>query len=206
MSRFVPSIALLLTLVVAPMVARADIVPLKQAMHEQSYGDVNAPLTVYEYYSLGCPHCRHFYETTFPEVKKNYVDTGKVRFVLRDFPLGTASLAAAMIARCSGDRYKGMVELFFQSQAEWEQAQNPLEGLKKVARFGGLSGTDVDACLKQKDLLDAVNAEAKNGQDEYGVNATPTFVMDGKAYAGAMSYDEFKKLLDEHLKDKKVGN
>lgn len=206
MSRFVPSLALILALVLAPLAANAGIVSVSQAMQEQYYGQDNAPLTVYEYYSLSCPHCRHFFETTFPEVKKNYIDTGKVKFVLRDFPLNGPALGAAMIARCSGPRYKGMVDLFFKSQMQWAYSQDPLQELTRVARFGGMSSADVEACLKQQAIQDGVNEEEKQAEKKYGINATPSFVIEGKVYTGAMEYDQFKQILDEHLKNKKAAN
>lgn len=204
MSRFVPSLALLLTLLVAPLGASAEIAAAEQALEDKFYGEADAPLAVYEYFSLGCPHCKQFHETTFPKVKEDYIETGKVKFVLRDFPLGTPALAAAMIARCSGERYKGMVDLFFKSQGEWARSQQPLDELKRVARFGGMSGDDVDACLREKPILEGINEMAKNGQNEFGVNSTPSFVVDGKVYPGAMPYEEFKEILDAQLG--KAGN
>lgn len=199
MSRFAPSLALLLTVLLAPLAASAEIVSAEQALEEKFYGEAEAPVTVYEYFSLGCPHCKQFHENTLPQIKKDYVETGKVKFVLRDFPLGTPALAAAMIARCSGDRYKGMVDMFFNAQGQWAQSQQPLEELKRVARFAGMSGDDVDACLREKPILNGINEMAKNGQNEFGVNSTPSFVVDGKVHAGAMPYEDFKKILDAQL-------
>jgi protein-disulfide isomerase len=198
-SRFAPSLALLLTVLLAPLAASAEIASTEQALQEKFYGEAEAPVTVYEYFSLGCPHCKQFHENTLPQIKKDYVETGKVKFVLRDFPLGTPALAAAMIARCSGDRYKGMVDMFFNAQGQWAQSQQPLEELKRVARFAGMSGDDVDACLREKPILNGINEMAKNGQNEFGVNSTPSFVVDGKVHAGAMPYEEFKKILDAQL-------
>lgn len=199
MSRFAPSLALLLTVLLAPLAASAEIVSAEQALEEKFYGEAEAPVTVYEYFSLGCPHCKQFHENTLPQIKKDYVETGKVKFVLRDFPLGTPALAAAMIARCSGDRYKGMVDMFFNAQEQWARSQQPLEELKRVARFAGMSGDDVDACLREKPILNGINEMAKNGQNEFGVNSTPSFVVDGKVHAGAMPYEDFKKILDAQL-------
>ena len=199
MSRFAPSLALLLTVLLAPLAASAEIVSAEQALEEKFYGEAEAPVTVYEYFSLGCPHCKQFHENTLPQVKKDYVETGKVKFVLRDFPLGTPALAAAMIARCSGDRYKGMVDMFFNAQGQWAHSQQPLEELKRVARFAGMSGDDVDACLREKPILNGINEMAKKGQNEFGVNSTPSFVVDGKVHAGAMPYEDFKKILDAQL-------
>lgn len=199
MSRFAPSLALLLIVLLAPLAASAEIVSAEQALEEKFYGEAEAPVTVYEYFSLGCPHCKQFHENTLPQIKKDYVETGKVKFVLRDFPLGTPALAAAMIARCSGDRYKGMVDMFFNAQGQWAHSQQPLEELKRVARFAGMSGDDVDACLREKPILNGINEMAKNGQNEFGVNSTPSFVIDGNVHAGAMPYEDFKKILDAQL-------
>lgn len=199
MSRFVLGIALILTVVLTPLAAGAEIAAVEKALEEKFYGADDAPLTVYEYFSLGCPHCKRFHEDTLPKLKQDYFESGKVKFVMRDFPLGTPALAAAMISRCAGDRYKGMVDLFFQAQGQWSRSERPLDELKRIARFGGLSGEDVDACLQNKPILEGINAMAQRGQNEFGVNSTPSFVIDGQTISGALSYEDFKDVLDNAL-------
>jgi len=185
---------------IQPLPAMAANASLEDATKDMVEGKADAPVTMIEYASLGCPHCANFHFNTYPQIKKNYVDTGKVKMIFRDFPLGTPALAASMIARCAGSqRYFGMVEIFFRSQKQWGSAENPLEALKKTARFGGMSGQDVDACLQNQALLTHIRDKAADGQKKYDVNATPSFVIDGKTISGGMPYKDFKVYLDMAL-------
>jgi len=180
--------------------ARAEVAAIEDATRDMSIGKTDAPVTMIEYASLGCPHCANFHENTFPKIKENYIDTGKVRMIYRDYPLGTPALAASMISRCAGSqRYFGMVDLFFRSQKQWGQADNPLEALKKTARFGGMSGPDVDACLQNQDLLTFIRDTAAKGQKEFNVSATPTFIIGDVTIPGNLPYDDFKGYLDKAL-------
>lgn len=205
MSRFILGFVVLMGLslpfsAVQTSSVQAAIADNADAMKEMVIGDENARVTVIEYASLGCPHCANFHANTFPQIKKNYIDTGKVRFIYRDFPLGNPALAAAMIARCAGSsKYFGMVDIFFRSQPQWGRAENPLEALAKIARFGGMSEDDVGACLQNQELLNHIQSSARDGAKEHNINATPSFVIDGETIAGGMPYEDFKKLLDEAL-------
>jgi len=184
--------------------AVAEIAPLEDATKEMVEGNPDAPVSIIEYSSLGCPHCANFHFNTYPEVRKNYVDTGKVKLIYRDFPLGTPALAASMIARCAGSkRYFGMIEIFFSSQKQWGGAENPLEALKKVARFGGMSGQDVDACLQNQPLLSHIRDKAAVGQKDHGINATPSFIIGEDKISGGLPYEEFKVYLDKALEKAK---
>ncbi len=180
--------------------AHAAIADNEDAMKEMVLGDENARVTVIEYASLGCPHCANFHANTFPEIKKNYIDTGKIKFIYRDFPLGNPALAAAMIARCAGSsRYFGMVDIFFRGQPQWTRADNPLQALSKIARFGGMSETDVGACLQNQELLTHIQNKARDGAEKFEINSTPSFVIDGETISGGMPYEDFKKILDKAL-------
>lgn len=180
--------------------AAAAIAENNDAMKEMVLGDKNARVTVIEYASLGCPHCANFHINTLPDIKKNYVDTGKVKFIYRDFPLGNPATAASMISRCAGSgKYFGMIDIFFRSQPQWGRAENPLEALTKIARFGGMSKDDVGACLQNQELLDFIQKSARTGAEQYKINATPSFVVGGEVVSGALSYEDFKKLLDKAL-------
>jgi protein-disulfide isomerase len=170
------------------------------AMKEMVLGNQKAKITVIEYASLGCPHCAQFHSGTYQDVKKNYIDTGKIKFIFRDFPLGTPALAASMISRCSGSaKYFGMIDIFFQGQKQWSQAENPMTALKKIARFGGMSATDVDDCLQNQELLDYIQSTARDGGEKHKINSTPSFVIDGETHSGGLPYADFKKLLDKAL-------
>ena len=206
MSRYILGFVVLMGLMlpfsgVQTPAALAAIASNEDAMKEMVIGDENAPVTVIEYASLGCPHCANFHANTFPEIKKNYIDTGKVKFIYRDFPLGNPALAAAMIARCAGpSKYFGMIDILFRSQPQWGRAENPLAALSKIARFGGMSEDDVGACLQNQELLNHIQSSARNAAEEHKINATPSFVIEGETISGGMPYEDFKKLLDEALK------
>lgn len=181
---------------------RAEALPsLDEMLAEKALGKADAPVTIIEYASLGCPHCAQFHADTLPLIKKKYIDTGKVRMVFRDFPLGRPALAASMIARCSGTkRYFGMIDILFRDQPKWAAGQNVLEELTASARKGGLSSADVQACLRTEPLLIGVRELAQQGQQKHGVNATPSFVIGGETHAGSLPFSEFERLIERELK------
>lgn len=198
MFRFLPSLAFIV-LLAAP--AAADIASLKDAMGEMTIGKDDAPVTMVEYSSLGCPHCAAFHRETLPKIKADYIDTGKLRLVFRDFPLGTPALAAAMIARCAGpDRYFGFVELLFRSQSQWAQSNNPLEAIAAVVRFGGMTEHDINACLKYQPLLESIRKSAETANEKLKINSTPSFIIGSEVIVGSLPYDHFKKAIDKELK------
>jgi len=158
-------------------------------------GKANAPITVVEYFSLNCPHCARFAANAFPEIKKNLIDTGKVKWVMRDFPLNDVAMAAAMIAHCSGDRYMAFVDTFFQTQDSWAIAKDPVAEIKKVALLGGMSNSAVDKCLADNAMIKEITARATEATAKFKVDATPSFLIDGKLATGEMSYQDFVKLL-----------
>ena len=203
MARFIPSLALFAVFLLAPPVSgtvAAGIVSIDEAKMEMAIGDKDAPVTMVEYSSLGCPLCAAFHKDTLPRIKKEYIDTGKVRLVYRDFPLGTPALAAAMIARCAGPKkFFGFIEILFLSQAQWAKSRPPLDALSKVARFGGLSQADVDACLKYQPLLEFIRQDALVAQETYKINSTPYFVVGTTVISGNQPFEEFKKVLDKAL-------
>ncbi|MAH83307.1 MAG: hypothetical protein CBB68_02945 [Rhodospirillaceae bacterium TMED8] len=180
--------------------AKAGLVSLQESMQKAMVGDPTATVIITEYASLGCTHCAHFHQKTFPHLKRDYIDTGKVKMVFVDFPLGTPALAASMIARCAGPkRYFGFVDLFFRSQKSWAQAENPLTALKKVARFGGLNSDDVDHCIQQQPLIDYIQNTARDASEEHDINSTPSFVINGQKHSGFIEYGAFKSLVDNAL-------
>ena len=143
---------------------------------------------------MTCPHCAAFHAETLPELKARYIDTGKVRLVLRDFPLDQNALKAAMIAHCAGpERQPQFVEVFFAQQASWARADDPVQALKQLAQLGGLGPAEVDACLADKALEDAVLQARLDGQEKYDIRSTPSFIIDGKTYAGDQSVDEVRR-------------
>ncbi len=201
MFRFLLSLALIVLLAATPLTVVAAIASLEEAMTEMSLGKDNAPVTMVEYSSLGCPHCAAFHFETLPKIKTDYIDTGKLRLVYRDFPLGTPSLAAAMVARCAGrDRYFGFVELLFRSQSQWSQSNNPLEAIARVVRFGGMSEADINDCLKYQPLLESIRKGAETANEKLKINSTPSFIIGSEVISGALPYEHFKKAIDKALK------
>lgn len=166
-------------------------------------GKADAPVTIIEYASTTCGHCATFHKQTLPEIKKNWIDTGKAKLIFRDFPTAPAglSLGAAMIAHCAGpERYFGVLGLIMESQDKWLASRDPLDALKKTVRLAGITGADVDACLQRQDLFDGIQARAEHANKEFGIDSTPSFLINGKKVVGALPYAEMDKLLTEAAK------
>lgn len=180
---------------------QAKIVDTEAAMTELVIGKADAPVEIIEYASLSCPACEHFHANVYPVIKKEYIDTGKVKFIFRDFPTNSPGLAAAMIARCAGpDRHEGMVDIFFDTQQQWGRAENPLQALTMVARMAGLGPNDVDQCIRNAELMNGIQEKARKANKEMGVNATPTVFVAGEKIEHAMEVDKLKAAIDEALK------
>jgi protein-disulfide isomerase len=180
--------------------AAVDLAKLNEppANGEMSLGPENAKVTVIEYASASCPHCANFYKTTFQDLKKQYIDTGKIRFVFREFPHNDAALAAFMIARCAPkDRYFPLIDTFFTTQDTW--LKNPAEGLFKIAQLAGFTKASFDACLKNEAVAKSILAVRDKAESEFGVEGIPTFFINGQVLDGEASLDEFKKIIDPQL-------
>lgn len=153
-------------------------------------GKEDAPITIVEYASATCGHCAHFHSETFPALKKDWIDAGKVRFVLREFPFDPRAEAAFMLARCSGDKREAMVDVLFKQIETWAGAQDAKEALLQISRLAGFTQESFEACLTDQKLLDNVRAVKDRGEKEFGVNSTPTFFINGGKYPGAMSIEQ----------------
>lgn len=148
---------------------------------ERALGKADAPVTVIEYYSLGCPHCAAFNVEAFPYLKKKYIETGKVYYISREFPLDSVAAAAAMLARCAPeDKFFDMVDLFFAKQDAWHVNTNTVDALFNTVKPAGFTREAFDACLKDQKLLDAITAIRSRASDVFKVDATPTFFVNGK--------------------------
>jgi protein-disulfide isomerase len=162
-------------------------------------GDDKAPITIIEYYSLSCPHCAHFAEDILPEVKKAYIDTGKVKLVLRDYPLNKQALQAAMLAHClPKEAFTSMSDILFKSQTSWlvDDATQPLMAIAKTA---GIDDAKFAQCLSDKATQDKIINSRKEGEEKYQVDATPTFLVMDQKISGARSFEVFKQLIDAEL-------
>ncbi len=169
------------------------------ALPDEVLGKADAPVTIVEYASMTCSHCAHFANTTFPELKTKYIDTGKVRFILREFPFDPRAEAAFMLARCSKDNYFPMVEVLFKQQENWAGVQDAKAALLQIAKLAGFSQESFEACLTDQKLLDDVRAVQRRGAEEFGVDSTPSFFINGKMYKGAMSIEEMSAIIDGML-------
>ena len=180
--------------------AAVDVAKLNEPspIGEMTMGPDNAKVTVIEYASASCPHCANFYKTTFQELKKQYIDTGKIRFVFREFPHNDAALAAFMIARCAPkDKYFPLIDTCFQTQGSW--LENPAEGLFKIAQLAGFTKASFDACLKNEEVAKGIIAVRDKAESEFGVTGIPTFFINGKILNGEATFDQFKKVIDPQL-------
>jgi len=159
-------------------------------------GSDKAPVTIIEYASMTCPHCAHFTTDTFPELQKRYIDTGKVRFIFREFPLDALAAAGFMLARCAGkDKFMPVVETLFAKQPEW-MVQKPIEPLKAIAKQFGFTEQSFDACLANQHVLDGIQEVRDRAAEKLGVNSTPTFFVNGKKLTGDQSIDALAKVID----------
>ncbi len=167
---------------------------------ELTMGDASG-IPVVEYGSLTCPHCATFSREIFPELKKDYIDTGKVRFIFREFSRNSLDVAAFLLARCVGnDKAFAAIELLFSEQDKWAFVDKPLEPLIAAMRPAGLTHDQAMACLKDQSKADAMVAVGKRATDELKMTGTPTFVIDGKVYGGELSIDQLKAILDPLIK------
>ena len=172
---------------------------------EMAIGDANAPVTIIEYASMTCSHCAHFHETTYPELKKRYIDTGKVRFIFREFPLDDLAAAGFMLARCAvkdapnSDKYFGVVDLLFSTQKNWT-VNPPLPPLFNIVKQTGFTQETFDACLANRQLFAEVKQTRDRGAQKLGVASTPTFFINGKKLPGALTIDQIEKEIQPYLK------
>ena len=184
---------------------RGQPVPQEELAQAGPLGDVwlgpaDAKVTIIEYASVTCSHCATFHEKTYPELKKRYIDTGKVRFALREFPLDPLATAGFMLARCQGnDKYYPITDLLFSRQRAWAFTDKPLDALQQMMRQAGFSQEKFESCLKDQKLYEAVNAVKNRGADKFKVDSTPTFFINGARYPGNMSIDELEKILNPLL-------
>ncbi len=166
------------------------------ALPDMALGKADAPVTIVEYASMTCPHCAHFHETTLPALKTKYIDTGKVRLIFREFPFDPRAEAGFMLARCSKDNYFPMVDVLFKQQGNWASVENAQEALLQISKLAGFSQESFNACLTDQKLLEDVRAVQKRGADEFKVDSTPTFFINGNTYKGALTIDELSVIID----------
>ncbi|WP_426124998.1 DsbA family protein [Pararhizobium sp. PWRC1-1] len=167
---------------------------------EMSIGKADAKVTIVEYMSMTCPHCARFHNETYDAIKAKYVDSGQVRFVVREFPFDPRAAAAFMLARCAPEgQYFPMISMLFKQQEQWAAAPNGRDALLQMSKLAGFTQESFEACLTNQKLLDDVQATMQKGDKDFGVKATPTFFVNGKKYSGEMSVDTMSALIDSML-------
>ena len=173
------------------------------SLPDMALGPKDAAVTVTEYASMTCPHCAAFTEQVFPKIKEAFIDTGKIRFVFREFPLDIKAAAGSMLARCiakdDSAKYFAVNELLFKTQDDWV-LKDTAASLTRIGKQAGLSQEAVDACLKDQALLDKIAADQKFANEVLKVNSTPTFFINGEKLTGEQSFEEFSKKITPLLK------
>jgi protein-disulfide isomerase len=174
------------------------------SLPDMALGPKDAAVTITEYASMTCPHCARFAEDVFSKIKTDYIDTNKVRYVFREFPLDIKAAAGAMLARCiakdDAGKYFAVIDTLFKSQDTWT-GSNTTESLKLIGKQTGLTGDEVESCLKDQALLDKIATDQKYANEVLKVNSTPTFFINGDMVKGEIAVEDFKKKIDPLLKN-----
>ncbi|MGJ5044933.1 MULTISPECIES: DsbA family protein [unclassified Bradyrhizobium] len=192
-----------LRLISDAMAQSAADVAKPQSLPDMAIGPADAAVTITEYASMTCPHCAAFNATVFPKLKAEYIDTGKIRYIFREFPLDIKAAAGSMLTRCiakdDAQKYFAVTDMLFRSQNDWV-VKNTTETLTRIGKQAGLSQQQVEACLKDQALLDKIAADQKYASDVLKVDSTPTFFINGDKIKGEASIEEFQKKINPLLK------
>ena len=168
---------------------------LEEALAPRFVGSADAGALLIEYFSLTCPHCARFHTDVWPEIKKKYVDTGRLRLELRDFPLDQWALRAAALARCLPPKqYAAMIDLLMKQQAAWAGSEQVVQALVRLGQLAGISETDAMACMTNRPLLEGIAQSRLDGQTEHDVQSTPSFVLNGERIS-AVTFEDFDSVL-----------
>lgn len=197
---FGPVFAALCVSIVCVVSAKAgeDILATIPSHGERSMGSPDSPVVLIEYASATCPHCAEFHVNVLPAIKEEFVDTGKVRFVFREFPLDDVAMGAFMLARCvPEDKYFETIDIIFQRQQEWRQ--KPKDGLFDIVKSMGLAEQDAEDCLKNRDLAKAIFDTGKTANEKFGVDSTPTFFVNGEKVDGHKDITALRSAIERAL-------
>jgi protein-disulfide isomerase len=185
-----------------PTAGSVDVAKLLQpgVLPDLALGNPDAKVKTVEYMSMTCSHCANFHNKTFDEIKKKYIDTGKMYFIIREYPLDPLASAGFMLARnAPGGKYFDVISFLFRTQAEWAFVADPLAGLRNVSKQFGYSPATFEATLTDQKLLDGLNASRDRGSEEFGVTGTPTFFINGTREVGFMTVEEMSGKIDPLL-------
>lgn len=183
--------------------ATGDVVKTGDVLTDHVLGNATAPVTVIEYFSLGCSHCAHFHKEILPDVVKKYVATGKLKIMFRDFPLNGLSLKAAQLTQCMPeDRYFPFVKTLFENMEAWSEAKDPEATLTQYAKLAGMPGERVTKCLNDKAIQDAIIKRRIEAENQFKVSATPTFVVNygQDSFTGIGTIADFDKAIAKFIK------
>ncbi len=192
--------------VLAPAAARlgpaaAAMASTEEALALKVMGKANAPITIYAFESLTCPHCAAFHRDTLGQLKTEYIDTGKAKLIFIDFPLDPRATVASMLARCTGkDRFFGMIEILYHNQRKWAGSQDFRAAMLQMSRIGGLTESEFDACWKNEALYNGIRKAQEEAQKTHDISSTPTFVINGTKIVGAQSFAEFDRVMKPMLR------
>ena len=169
------------------------IVDTIEALQEKKMGDKEASIKIVEFASLTCGHCAKFHNEVFPKIKEEYIDTGKIVFTYRDFPLDKFALKASVITRCSGnDRFFNFLKVLYKKQKDWTSTQDPFKSLLKIAKLGGLKNDEIKVCVGNKSIEDGILKQRLSSSKKFDIKATPTLYINGKKYEGELSFEALK--------------
>jgi protein-disulfide isomerase len=187
----------------APPIDKATYVPPQAELMapgplgDRVLGKSTAPVTVIEYVSLTCPHCANFQKNLFARLKKEFIDTGRVRYIVREFPIGHTAGHAAIINRCAPeDKYFFLLNQFLTRQPEWVSQEVRPDAIYAVAKSSGMSRETFDKCLSNQTIIDGLTEVKQRGR-QFGVIGTPTFFINGRKAQGEVTYDEIKALVEQ---------
>ena len=181
-------------------VALSEVADSIEALSEKVLGDENAPITLIEYASLTCHHCATFHNEVLPKIKSDYIDTGKLKFIYRDFPLDHYALMASMVARCAGNKkFFTFLKVLFKEQPKWTAAKDPFIALGHIARIGGIGKEEFKSCVGNKAIEDGILKSRIEADREFKIESTPTLIINGEKYDGARTFKKLKKYIDKLL-------
>ena len=180
--------------------SESKIVDTIEALEEKSIGKKDAPIKMVEFASMTCGACAKFHNEVFPEIKKNFIDNGKIFFTYKDFPLDKYALKASVIARCSGQKkFFSFLSVIYNKQKDWTRTQDPFKSLFKIAKLGGLKNDEIKVCVGNKSIEDGLLKERLSSSKKFDITATPTIYFNGKKYEGDLSYNAIKLKIESLL-------
>lgn len=181
----------------APSDLAKNLLAAASPLGDRALGKEDAPVVMVEYASATCPHCAEFHEKVFPLIKSEYIDTGKVRFIFREYPLDKLAMGAFMLARCvPDDKYFATIDLMFRRQQTWRTSGNPGDELFKILQLSGMDKPSFETCLRRQDLVQGIAETAKIAREEFGVKGTPAIFVNGQIIDGHKEMTEVKAAID----------